>query len=713
MYNLRKRPTGSFSLGRGIMKSQSPTSLTSVRMPFSGGNNYVHSSGEPSTSFANPNSSNNLPLGIPTSGFDMTENIFAHGSQGEITKIHDKVPSFLPFNSSTFEGDREVINSPVTNPTINESLNSHLPSMEREIISNQFEKEIINNPFSGPMKCYSDTALFMPAKSKSSEDEHVIRSMRQQIETMTNENLQLRRNNQQSSKAENEMMRLKQEIQRLKSEQQIFTVDPMTETNSTSNLNPFTVTSASNCVPNSYNSSSCQQTLNSSTEHSPMTNYMYHPKVPQNLQMSLPGDHSSIQTHQPQIFRVQQNLPTHQTGLLQSFNPVSEPTSIHTSTESIPRMSHMYQGPNSTMSGTATYNEPNQRIGHMPQKPRMSQMYQHGQITTENNHPEPTRNSDNNGRRNRVPWYNGKEPWSAYLMQFELIAENNNWTATTKAMELITALKDDAMVYASFLSQEVKSSFTALSSAMANRFGDHGYPETYRQELHTLRKQHKETIQEYASRVEMLVRKSLPTIDTRTHSTLSVEYMLRGLPDQSIALELLTKRIDSMTEAIHQVTLYETYKRGTRDRHGGNIRQLNIDDCPESIGREGENGDMEIRKVGGKRFVTEERLTQFERDIRDSMTKSVGDIRESVTKSVGEIIQSELTKFNNGNRPQNGNSQGQNRYFGRTSKEKPRHNKCYNCFEEGHYSKDCKKERRDTNQRGRTGTYQHNEKSLN
>ena len=343
----------------------------------------------------------------------------------------------------------------------------------------------------------------------------------------------------------------------------------------------------------------------------------------------------------------------------------------------------------------------------------MSQMYQHGQITTENNHPEPTRNSDNNGRRNRVPWYNGKEPWSAYLMQFELIAENNNWTATTKAMELITALKDDAMVYASFLSQEVKSSFTALSSAMANRFGDHGYPETYRQELHTLHKQHKETIQEYASRVEMLVRKSLPTIDTRTHSTLSVEYMLRGLPDQSIALELLTKRIDSMTEAIHQVTLYETNKRGTRDRHGGNIRHLNIDDCPESIGREGENGDMEIRKVGGKRFVTEERLTQFERDIRDSMTKSVGDIRESVTKSVGEIIQSELTKFNNGNRPQNGNSQGQNRYFGRTSKEKPRHNKCYNCFEEGHYSKDCKKERRDTNQRGRTGTYQHNEKSLN
>ena len=98
-----------------------------------------------------------------------------------------------------------------------------------------------------------------------------------------------------------------------------------------------------------------------------------------------------------------------------------------------------------------------------------------------------------------------------------------------KAIELLTALKDDAMVYASFLPSNVKSSFSSLGAAMASIFGDHGYPETYRQELHTLKKLSRETIQEYASRVEMLVRKSFPTIDTATHGTLSVEYMLRGL----------------------------------------------------------------------------------------------------------------------------------------------------------------------------------------
>jgi hypothetical protein len=39
------------------------------------------------------------------------------------------------------------------------------------------------------------------------------------------------------------------------------------------------------------------------------------------------------------------------------------------------------------------------------------------------------------------------------------------------------------MIYASFLPSDVKSSFSSLGAAMASIFGDHGYPETYRQEL--------------------------------------------------------------------------------------------------------------------------------------------------------------------------------------------------------------------------------------
>jgi hypothetical protein len=73
---------------------------------------------------------------------------------------------------------------------------------------------------------------------------------------------------------------------------------------------------------------------------------------------------------------------------------------------------------------------------------------------------------------------NGKEPWSAYQMQFELISEHNNWTASVKAIELLTALKYDAMVYASFIPSDVKSSFSSLFVRLVEHYLANGFCHT-------------------------------------------------------------------------------------------------------------------------------------------------------------------------------------------------------------------------------------------
>ncbi|CAG2185546.1 unnamed protein product [Mytilus edulis] len=197
----------------------------------------------------------------------------------------------------------------------------------------------------------------------------------------------------------------------------------------------------------------------------------------------------------------------------------------------------------------------------------------------------------------------------------------------------------------------------------------------------------------------MLVRRSFPTIDVATHSTLSVEYMLRGLPDQSIAIELLTKRITSMTEAIHQVTLYETYKRGNKDR---NIRQLSMQETVDLD--EGED-DIEIRKVGGKRYVTEERLKQFERGMKNSIT-------QFIAQSLEKVIQTEMAKYNT---PQDYDSSAwHNKQVYRDHTTKMKNHRCFNCNEDGHYIRDCPKEKRSPYYKeNRSGFIRNDERSQN
>ncbi|CAG2249296.1 unnamed protein product [Mytilus edulis] len=535
---------------------------------------------------------------------------------------------------------------------------------------NNIQREVSTNPFLFPTQSKSDSAIATITREKSCESDEIIK-MRQELEALRNENLQksyesdemvkmrqeleaLRNEKLQKSYESEEMVKMRQELEALRNEKlqmkkntQHFTQiksDPVissqnsyaeTQQRSTNSCNNITLPETQQRSTHTY-----MDTTLSETQQQP--SYAYADMTTPEIQHR--PNYSGTSTIMPEI----QQRPDYQ----------QYPNNSSVSNW-LPRQQ---------------YGRPQQQYG------RPQQQYHN----IENSKID-------NGRRNRVPFYNGRDPWNAYFMQFELIAEINRWDTDTKAIELVTALKDEAMVYASYLSPETKRSFFGLCAAMSNRFGDHGYPETYRQELHTLRKQGKENIHEYASRVEMLVRRSFPTIDVATHSTLSVEYMLRGLPDQSIAIELLTKRITSMTEAIHQVTLYETYKRGNKDR---NIRQLSMQETVDFD--EGED-DIEIRKVGGKRYVTEERLTQFERGI---------------TQSLGEIIQKEMTKYYT--QQDYDSSSWHNKQVYRDHTTKMKNHRCFNCNEDGHYIRDCPKEKRSPyHKENRSGFIRNDERSQN
>ena len=285
--------------------------------------------------------------------------------------------------------------------------------------------------------------------------------------------------------------------------------------------------------------------------------------------------------------------------------------------------------------------------------------------------------------KSRLPYYNGKGDWKSFMVQFEIIAERNDWGPRQKANEIMLVLKDEALQFATRLAPEVRTSFSLLNAEMNRRFGDTNYPETYRRELQLVKKQYKESIYEYASRVENMVRKAYPGLERSLFNNLSIEHMLSGLPDQSIMYDVLTKRPTTMDEAINLVTWHMTFKNGIKSKSGSNIRSIEI---------ENGNEDYECRKVG-RSFVTEERLHQFGRDIKDSMTKEI-------VSSVGDIIDKKLSIKTD--KPRQPLTPEKNvRPWNHEKPQQQRKRLCYTCNGEGHFSRDCPKNMKneDTNQK--------------
>ncbi|VDI77093.1 Hypothetical predicted protein [Mytilus galloprovincialis] len=151
----------------------------------------------------------------------------------------------------------------------------------------------------------------------------------------------------------------------------------------------------------------------------------------------------------------------------------------------------------------------------------------------------------------------------------------NNWDPRRQAEEILLILKDEAANFAAELPYDTRSSFRLLSREMESRFGDNNLPETYRKELQTVRKDYKESTNEYAARIQTMVKKEYPGMNQQLFNSIAIEHMLNGLPDQSVAYDVLTKRPKTMEETINLVAWHTTCKNGIKGKN--QIRQIEVE----------------------------------------------------------------------------------------------------------------------------------------
>ena len=256
-----------------------------------------------------------------------------------------------------------------------------------------------------------------------------------------------------------------------------------------------------------------------------------------------------------------------------------------------------------------------------------------------------------------LPLFKGKSEWRTFWLQFDRMARRFAWTSDETLDRLVSCLRDEALHYYAEQSAFVRADLHLVVSSFGRRFDDRKLPETYRASLHTLRRQSKESLEEYAARVRKVVNKAYPGIGgTALLEDMTIEHLVSGLTDQNLMYDVLTKKPHTVEEAMDLIQWHESCKGATK-KHGG-IRQVAADCLAEA------DSDLSIRRVNGKASVTEERLSQFGRELKDCLV---------------DEIKGEMQKLQGMRRPRSYNRDPDWRKTAR----------CYECQEIGHLARDC------------------------
>ena len=164
-----------------------------------------------------------------------------------------------------------------------------------------------------------------------------------------------------------------------------------------------------------------------------------------------------------------------------------------------------------------------------------------------------------------LPVFKGSCEWRVFWLQFQRASKRYCWDAKATLDRLVSCLQDDALDYYAQLPEYLQADLNSTVKAMEQRFGDHKLPETYRASLHSLRKENKETLEEYAARVQRTVVRAYPGIaGTVLMEDMTIEILVGGLPDSGLIYDVLTKKPKTVREAIDWIQWHESCKGAQR-----------------------------------------------------------------------------------------------------------------------------------------------------
>ena len=166
----------------------------------------------------------------------------------------------------------------------------------------------------------------------------------------------------------------------------------------------------------------------------------------------------------------------------------------------------------------------------------------------------------------KTPQYDGTSSWPDYLVQFEMVAELNDWDDYAMAMSLATNLRGTAQSVLGDLNDHERHDYESLVACLNQRFGPEHQTEMFRAILHNRTRQPEETLPDLAHEIRKLVRLAYPTGERVIIETIALEHFINALSEPDTKWRIQQTRPQTLDQAVRIAVELEAFQTANRQK---------------------------------------------------------------------------------------------------------------------------------------------------
>jgi hypothetical protein len=147
-----------------------------------------------------------------------------------------------------------------------------------------------------------------------------------------------------------------------------------------------------------------------------------------------------------------------------------------------------------------------------------------------------------------------------------MIAELNNWSDLTKAYELKTSLRGEALSVLSDVSPDMRRNYQRLIDILGSRFEPRNQSELYRAKIKNKVRKRGEKLEELAHDIKSLAKYAYPNVTPETREQFAKDCFIDSLCDAELEWAVYQGKPSSLQQAVTLALECEAFQNGRKQR---------------------------------------------------------------------------------------------------------------------------------------------------